>query len=442
MLSEIDSYGERVKELGAKVVKYRKYGLSDNPFPPKAVVTDAVPNISETLSKFCWEIRNNEILDIHNKLIEPAYGNQQSTNIWLEGDIGVGKSSILIYMWKELEAHRSDVVTAYSELGTGFPHVFDRVVTHLGQPFFGELALKAAGRVVCENSKVFFEKKDDPTLKEIEADKTALKKYLSASPSKSNEEKKMLNTNQVANVFTTKLNELGVTTKLRDCVVEMLSDPFEGYNDLFRISGVTKRKALSELFRVLRYADFRMVYLFIDQLDFMWRNVYKKQQQDRMVSELRQFANDTLGYVSIAATTYPDLTPQFVSQYPQLITSLPITRTRIVHVLPLTSDQAKTMTKKYLETVKTSESVPGLYPFTEQSIEYVCEMKNGSTRDILVDLHDILDEAVKECVKTVDIDFVKKFYEVQAKPPPTKKAVKKITKARPKVKFEDITKIK
>jgi len=447
-------YAEQIKKMGEKITKYNKYGLSSNPFPSKAIVTDWLMNIEEVLAKFSWEIRKKEILELHDKLIEEAYYSQKSTNAWLQGDIGVGKSSILIYMWRELQTHRSDVVTLYSELGSGFSHVFERVVSQLGYPFFSDLILRLAASVVQKNADIFLEK-DDPILKELELDKTAIKKYLgftSETVEAPEKEEIRIDLDQLSNVLQTELNQLGVTTKLRECLVKMLKDPYAGYNELFsKISSLNRRKALAELFRVFKYAGYRMSYLFIDQLDFMWRNVYKTAQQNKIVQELRQFANETLGYLSIATTTYPDLTPVFASQYPHLTAALPVSKRRIIHVDPLDAQQAKTMTTKYLESVKTSNSIPGLYPFSEQAIDFICEQKGGIPRDILVDLHDILDYAIEQCVKIIDVDFVKKYYELveeeekgAPKPPPEKITKKKATAKVPqaKVKFEDITKTK
>lgn len=443
-----ESYAEQVKKLGEKVTKYSKYGLSDNPFPTKAIFSDWAPNIDEILSTFCWEIRKDEILEIHDKLIEEAYYNQKSTNVWLQGEVGVGKSSILIYMWKELQKHRPDVVALYSELGGGFAYVYERVIAQLGYNFFRDLVLKLAATVVLKNPDLFLEK-DDPLLEELKKDPLSIEKYIRGGETEEAvEEETKIDVDQVTNVLQTELNQVGVTTKLRDCLVKMLKDPYEGYNALFKIASTQRRKALAELFRVFKFAGYRMSYMFLDQLDFMWRNVYKKTQQDKIVQEIRQFANETLGHLSIATTTYPDLTPTFVSQYPHLKASLPITKRKIVEIKPLDAQEAKIMTAKYLEKVKTSESIPGVYPFTEQAIEFICEYRTGLPRDMLVDLHDILDEAVEKCVKLIDVDFVKKFYEVQEKiseisPVPSRgTAEKEVKKARVEVKFEDITKTK
>jgi hypothetical protein len=345
-------------------------------------------------------------------------------------------------MWRELQSNRSDVVTLYSEMMGGFPQIFERVISQLGYSFFSELILRLATSVVLKNSEIFLEK-DDPIIKELELDKTAIKKYLGQPPEE--EEEKGIDVDRVADVLRTELNQLGVTTKLRDCVVKMLIDPYTGYNDLFtKISSTTKRKALAELFRVLNFAGFRMSYLFIDQLDFMFRNVYKTMQKNKVVQELRQFANETLGYVSIATTTYPDLTPIFVSQYPHLTAALPITKMRIITVDRLNSQQAKTMTAKYLETVKTSDSIPGLYPFSEQAIDFVRDQKDGLPRDMLVEFHDLLDYAIEQNAKIIDIDFVKKYYEEIAEEKkevePTEEVVEtKTKKTAVKVKFGDIT---
>lgn len=442
-----ESYAEQVKKLGEKVTKYRKYGLSDNPFPTKAILTDWIPNIDEILSTFCWEIRKDEILEIHDKLIEEAYYSGKSTNVWLQGDVGVGKSSIMIYMWKELQKHRSDVVALYSELGVGFPHVYERVISQLGLNFFSDFILKLAVAVVLKNPDLVSEK-DEAILEELKEDPSSIEKYIRGEQEEAGKEETKIDVNQLAGVLQTELNQLGVTTKLRDCLVKMLEDPYEGYNALFKIASTQRRKALAELFRVFKFAGYRMSYLFLDQLDFMWRNVYKKTQQDKIVQEIRQFANETLGHLSIAATTYPDLTPTFESQYPQLKASLPITKRKIVEIKILDTQEAKTMTTKYLEKVKTSESIPGFYPFTEQAIDFICEYRMGLPRDILIDLHDILDEAVEKCVKIIDVDFVKKFYEVQEKsgevsPVPTKRVTEKeAKKSHVEVKFEDITKTK
>lgn len=441
-----ESYAEQVKKLGEKVTKYRKYGLSNNPFPTKAILADWVPNIDEILSTFCWEIRKDEILEIHDKLIEEAYYSGKSTNVWLQGDVGVGKSSIMIYMWKEIQKHRPDVVALYSELGTGFAYVYERVISQLGLNFFSDLVLKLAAAVVLKNPDLVLE--DEAILEELKKDPLSIEKYIRGGQEEAGKEETKIDVDQLTGVLQTELNQLGVTTKLRDCLVKMLEDPYEGYNALFKIASTQRRKALSELFRVFKFAGYRMSYLFLDQLDFMWRNVYKKTQQDKIVQEIRQFANETLGHLSIATTTYPDLTPLFESQYPHLKASLPITKRKIVEIKPLDAQEAKTMTTKYLEKVKTSESIPGVYPFTEQAIDFICEYRMGLPRDILIDLHDILDEAVEKCVKIIDVDFVKKFYEVQEKsgevsPVPTKGVTEKeAKKSRVEVKFEDITKTK
>jgi hypothetical protein len=410
-----EDYTEFIKKMGPTESIYTKFGLSGNPFPARAIAAERHPDLPKTIERFSWEARKDEIVQIHKKLIEPAYKERESGNIWVSGRFGIGKTAILIYIWQELRK-REDIVALYSELGTGFPFVYSTVIGQLKMSFFEDLARRLAHKAVCQYWDRFFENDNDPVFLSIKESMTNFQEILKKANREESEEEEEIENPQltyenVQAVTKTLLSENGITSPVRDGLVKILVDPHAGYAILTdKVPQAKKLQALADLIKTFYLAGYRMTYLFLDQLDYEYRFNYTKSQRDKAASQLKQFAIWTQGYIAIASTTYPDLINYFKLNYPQVLDALPMDAYRIIEIGPLTTEKAKMLTRKYLETVKTKESIPDLFPFTEQAIEYICQAEgiNGVPRSLLNALHSILRSAAEsEKVKLIDVEFVK-----------------------------------
>ena len=404
-----------MKELGAEVNRFQRFGLSGNPFFLKAIVTYDTIDEEELNRIFCYDIRANEIDKIFRILISPSYESVKPTNVWLEGNPGLGKSMILLYIWSKLRTNRPDVVAFYSEIKKeGFKLVWDEILRkeNTGIDFFRNMALKLAAKMVLENPYLAEDNSD--ILSEIQKNTTSVAEFLPVSLETGEEiaEGPKIDLTELSSIMKAKLNENGITTKLRDCLITMLRDPIEGYNQLSKIPSTQRTRAIAELFRIVKMVGHRMGYLFIDQLDYVFR--YGKMtgtQKQSMVNEFRRFANETK-IASVAATSYPDLSDTEFKPNPQLMAALPLNSFTIVEVGALSAEQAKIMSTKYLDSVKTKDSVPGLFPFTEPAIELVWKSAEGNTREIVRTLNGLLENAADDPkVKVIDVDFVSQWIE-------------------------------
>jgi hypothetical protein len=410
-----EDYTEFIKKMGPTENIYMKFSLSGNPFPARAIAAERHPDLPKTIERFSWEARKDEILQIHKKLIEPAYRDRESGNIWISGRFGIGKTAILIYIWQELRK-REDIIALYSELGTGFPYVYSNIIAQLKLSFFEDLARKLAHKAVCQYWDRFFESNNDPTYLKIKDSLAGFAEVLKKANQEESDEEEEVESSQltydnVQAVTKTFLSENGITSPVRDGLVKIIIDSHVGYAVLTdKVPQGKRLQALADLIKTTYLAGYRMTYLFLDQLDYEYRFNYTKSQRDKAANQLKQFAIWTQGYIAIASTTYPDLINYFKLNYPQVLDALPMDAYRIIEIGPLTLEKAKILTRKYLETVKTKESIPDLFPFTEQSIEYICQAEgiNGVPRFLLNALHSILKSAAEsEKVKLIDVEFVK-----------------------------------
>lgn len=421
-MSKQPSFPDKIKELGAGVNKFQKFGLSGNPFFMKAIVTPDTIDDEELNRIFCYEIRASEIDRIFRVLISPSYENAKPANVWIEGNPGLGKSMILLYIWSQLKVYRPDVIAFYTEIKKeGFKLVWDEILRkeNTGMIFFQTLVLRLAAKKVLANPELAEDNAE--ILDKLKKDELSIREFLPVSfESEEVKEGLKIDVSALSAMMKADLGENGITTKLRDCLLTILTDPVEGYNQLSRIPATVRTRSTAELFRVIRMAGYRMGYLFIDQLDYVFREgKLTANQKQSLVNDFRRFANETK-IASVAATSYPDLSATEFKPNPQLMAALPLNKFTVVEIEALSTEQAKAMTVKYLDSVKTKDSVPGLFPYTEPAIEHISEAAQGHTRTIITSLGGLLEVAADDPkVKTIDVDFVSRWIET----PEGKKAI-------------------
>jgi len=415
--------------------KYDIYYLRRNPFPVKPIAPYYDPEeVAEAINKFCEVARNEELDFIRKKFIKPALDEGESTNIWLEGDVGIGKSSILIKIWDELKKEKN-VVAIYAPIYSGLSSegFYKGWIRQLGIDFFEDLAYRLL-------QKVFLGKIDqllshlkpedrEKTKKRLEnavkEDYKVLKEIFYRIKISDVKEMKFIDKKELLKQFEYWLSALpGVTCKrlisssrVKPAIIPLfLEDPAEAFKSLLDL--YPPRYAISVLQDVILLSDkagYDMSFLLLDQLDFQWERAgWSKAKKDKVILELRTLVAEAIGKLAIATTTYPYLSPVLRSD-PDLMAALPMTPERLCIIGRLSKEAIRDVFAKYLQTERTKKDVPELFPFTVDATDEITSKEQGSTRNILIAAHDILSKAADEKVKQISKDYVSNYYEVKGK---------------------------
>jgi hypothetical protein len=421
---------EKVKELSAEQSKYNIYYLRKNPFPAKPISPYYDPEqVADAMNKFCESARKDELDFITNKFIKPAYDESESMNIWLEGDVGVGKSAILIRCWDALRK-RDDVVAIYAPIYTGLSsnEFYKGWVRELGIDFFEDLAYRLLQKAFLERSEQLLthlkpeirqkvKKKLEDAVKE---DYTILRGVFYPVKKSEIPQIRHIDKNELSKQFEYWLASIpGITCKQlvssargrRAILPLFLEDPAEAFKNLLDL--YPPRYAVPVLQDIILLTDkagYVMTYLFLDQLDFQWERAgWSKAKKDKIILQMRTLAAEVLGKLAIATTTYPHLSPTLRAD-PDLMATLPMTPERVCTVSKLSKQTVREVFATYLSVERTKTDVPELLPFTVDAIDEITSREMGNTRNILIAAHDILSRAADEKVKQISKDYVTKYY--------------------------------
>jgi hypothetical protein len=410
--------------------KYQIYFLRRNPFPAVGFAPYYDPDqIDEALSKFCETARKDELTFIREKFVKVAMEGQ-SINVWLEGDIGVGKTALLIKCWDELR-RKGNIVAIYAPIfeGMGSEGFYKGWVRELGIDFFEDLAYRLLQRAFIEKVDTLLSHLDPDRQKEVKAkivdavkgDYKILRQIFYRTKKIEIKELAFINKEQLLQQFEYWLaaipglvcKRLVSSTRGNPAIIPLfLEDPEEAFKQIMDLYPPKYAiPVLQDIISLVNKAGYIITFLFIDQLDLQWQRAgWSKAKKDKIVLELRNLVANVIGKVAIATTTYPELSPQFRGD-PDLMSVLPMTPERVCVVGRLGKEAVRDVFATYLRSERTKEDVPELMPFTIDAIDEITLKSAGNIRQILVAAHDILSRAADEKVKQIDINYIKKYYE-------------------------------
>ena len=413
--------------------KYEIYYLRRNPFPTKPIAPYYDPEeIAEAINKFCETARKEELDFIRNKFIRPAIEEKESTNIWLEGDVGVGKSALLIKCWDELRK-RKNVVAIYAPIYSGLRSegFYKGWIRQLGIDFFEDLAYRLLQKAFVEKLDALLshlspdeQRKVKPKIENAVKENYKVLRQIFHGPKISEiKELRHIDKNELLRQFEYWLASIpGVTCKRlisssrsNPAIIPLfLQKPEEAFKSLVDL--YPPRYAISVLQDIILLSDkagFDMTFLLLDQLDFQWERAgWSKAKKDKIILELRTLVAEVSGKLAIATTTYPHLSPELRGD-PDLMSALPMTPERLCLVSRLGKEAIREIFATYLHSERTKEDVPELLPFTVDAIDEITSREMGNTRQILITAHDILSKAADEKVKQINRDYVKSYYEAK-----------------------------
>lgn len=393
---------EDLLRLGEEKSMFAKYGLSRNPFPSQEL--PRVPNIAEYVKNICITVREKELQEIKDKFLDIAFGGN-ATNLWIHGELGVGKSAIIIFIYNLLKEHKSDMVVPLYIVspGNGIDDIYEETVRQLGGGFFVKLSQKLLVKTISRNEVVIRSDNPKKIIAEIEEDPASIETLI---------EKELLDIDELISKALLELSEghIYVDDKMIKLVLQMLMNYEKSWDSIKNYSKKDRLDGLVTLFYLFREAGYHMTFLFIDQLEYSWR-IWSKTKKDRFVMDVRELVQRSIPYLSVLCTSNIDLTEDINVNYPTLLRPLPMNPGRVVVVKSLSKEQMRQLVEFYLNLARVSKSSPELYPFTESAVDLIYDKCNGVTGHVLIACFELLNYAARKNLEIIDEEVVRKWYE-------------------------------
>lgn len=393
---------EDLLRLGEEKTIFAKYGLSRNPFPSQEL--PRVPDIAEYVKSVCIAVREKELHEIKEKFLDIAFGGN-ATNLWIHGELGVGKSAVIIFIYNLLREHKSDIVVPLYIVspGNGIDDIYDETVRQLGGGFFVKLGQKLLAKVIARHEELIHSDTPKEIIAKIEEDSSNIEILI---------EKEILNVDELISKALLELSEghIYVDDKMIKLVLQMLTNYEKSWDFIKNYPKKDRLDGLVTLFYLFRVAGYYMTFLFIDQLEYSWR-IWSKTKKDRFVMDVRELVQRSIPYLSVLCTSNIDLTEDINVNYPTLLRPLPMNPGRVVVVKSLSKGQMRQLVEFYLNLARVSKSSPELYPFTESAIDLIYDRCNGVTGHILIVCFELLNYAARKNLEIIDEEIVRKWYE-------------------------------
>lgn len=423
---------EDLLRLGEEKTIFSKYGLSRNPFPGQEL--PQVTDISAYVKNVCVAVREKELREIKEKFLDVAFGTGEergkATNLWVHGELGVGKSAIIIFIYNLLKEHKSDIVVPLYIVspGNGIDDIFDETVRQLGGDFFTKLGQKLLAKTIALHEELIHSDKPKNVVKKIEEDSSNILTFI---------KKGMLDADELVQKAALELSEghIYVDDKMIKLVLQTITDYEKAWSSIKNYSKKDRLDGLVTLFYLFSEAGFRMTFLFIDQLEYSWR-IWGKSKRDRFVMDVRELVQRSMPYLSVLCTSNVDLTENIEVNHPTLLRPLPMNPGRVTVIKPLSKEQMRTLVEFYLDLARVSKKSPELYPFTESAIDFIYDKYNGVTGHILIACFELLYHAARQKLEIIDEEVAKNWY-LQRKKVEEEKA-KEEKEGETKIKEEDL----
>jgi len=403
---ESESVTEDLLRLGEEENIFAIYGLSRNPFPSQEL--PEVTDISAYVKNVCIAVREKELREIKEKFLDVAFGigeeKGKATNLWVHGELGVGKSAIIIFVYNLLKEYKSDIVVPLYIVspGNGIDDIFNDTVRQLGGPFFTRLAQRLLAKILARHKDLIHSDDPEKVLEKISDDPSIISDLI---------QKGVLDTEELFQKALLELSEghIYVDDRMIKLVLQTVTDYEKSWGSIKNYPKKDRLDGLVTLFYLFSQAGFRMTFLFIDQLEYSWR-IWTKSKRDRFVMDVRELVQRSMPYLSVLCTSNTDLTEDIEVNHPTLLRPLPMTPGRVTVIRPLSKEQMRELVEFYLNLARISKKSPELYPFTESAIDFIYDRHNGVTGHVLAACFELLNYAARRKIEIIDEKVAKDWY--------------------------------
>lgn len=382
---------EWFEPLKEKENPFAIYGLTGNPFPAQPVASPSGYDFNE-------KIRVRELEQIRDKFLAPSMQGEPM-NLWVIGPMGLGKSVLLLGVRDVINARFGDNAIAiyiYSPIA-GVSSIYTDFVNDLVMGRLGEVLARLARLALKRNPKLLNREKTEET------QKTRRETFKSLSEAITEGALDLDGViDEIKKVIFEKFPYLD--TKIVGLLMEYLRSP-ESFEDLRNVKPADRLSYLIGLVHLLHLAGFRMIYLFIDQLEMGWGK-WTKTQKDRFAIDVRELVVRTKPLLSVEVTCNEDIISDLETNYPQLLRPLPKKPDREVYVGPFNFPAVKKLIDWYLDKKRVDKNFAELAPFDEEAVREIYERTARNTFEILSACHGVLNYAAQHGIKLITKELI------------------------------------
>jgi hypothetical protein len=390
-------------ELGKEENIYAKFGLGRNPFPPSQLPQVFDPSYVKNV---CIAVRERELSEIKEKFLEIAFGPAdqpgRSTNLWIHGELGVGKTAIIYFIYDLLKEFKSDIVVSLYIVspGNGIEDIYKATIDQLGKSFFEKLGRKLVIKVIKDQKELIHGEDPSQILEHLEAG-ASLSDLV---------QKKVLEQEELFRKAASQLSEgrMYVSDKMVHMILEMTINPEEVWESIKNFQKRDRLDGIVTMFYLFNRAGYKMTIMFIDQMESSWK-IWGKQKKNRFTMDVRELVQRSIPYLSVLTTSNNELSEDVEINYPTFLRPLPRDPGKIVVVKKLKKELIRTLVEFYLVLGRISKKGPELFPFTETAVDVIYDEQAGVTGNILTSCFGILDYAARRNYDIIDEKVAKEY---------------------------------
>jgi hypothetical protein len=159
---------------------------------------------------------------------------------------------------------------------------------------------------------------------------------------------------------------------------------------------------------LLNFLGFDYFYVFLDQFEDAFMKVPSPKVAEFCL-EMRRILEAGSGLATLTVTLHPDGETKLSGMGSEQLTQFaPLDTNHIVSVMTLRNKEslAVPLSQVYLEEFRTSKAEYPTYPFTTETLEFICQIEGGNIRQILQRLHYCLEYALENDVSEVTTDVI------------------------------------
>jgi len=381
--------GEWFEKLKEKENPFEIHGLTGNPFPTQPVASLSGYDFNE-------KIRVRELEEIRDKFLAPSM-RQEATNLWVIGPLGVGKSSLMMHVQDTINTRFGDNNIAIYILSpvAGIASIYKDFIDNLVRVGLDNIVMRLVKSAL--KTKPDLMKKKESSTKKTQETVKSLRDAISEG---------LLDFDGAIDETKKRLFEKFpyVDSRIVELLMEYLRAP-ELIEDLKNVKSADKLSYLIGLVHIIHLAGFKMIYVFIDQLEMGWGK-WTKTQKDRFAIDIRELVVRTKPLLSVEVTCNEDIISDLETNYPQLLRPLPKKPHTEVYVGLFNLSSVKKLIEWYLEKKRKDKNLGELIPFDEDAVKEIYERTARNTYDILCACYGLLDYAARHQVKLITKQFV------------------------------------
>jgi len=412
--------------------QYPNLGLYRNPFEISA--ERDIRNINEIIEdvkRFCLEIREVEYGKIRKRFLQPLLRPTEGRiceNLWIKGEKGVGKSILLKKLAFDLYG-KPDIVTLYIKVPVGgldLTGIYQRSVEWLGTETFSKLALTIYDtyfRKLSLNDAARILKVPSEELQQftreikklVRKDPQLIFSFFSKNPSSIKELQKLgiprgsIKLGSLSYQVSARLvAEEHISKNFSDLIAYYPENPEEAFMKIQNVSGKQTVPMLLSFHRAASaFLKTRCIVIVLDEFEIAWRKMTDAGRMSTVVA-IRAFHDASQGNIKFIVTVTDDVFDVLpFDKYRHILDVIPktTTGTNVVDVSKVDSSQAI----KLVEFLLSQEGIRArpakfIHPFVPEVVSAVNKKVGGVTRDLVVEMRHIIEEAEEKGKKIIDKD--------------------------------------